>query len=208
MRSPDAQRRTASALNSSVNTRFFRLAMEHSPRDCYAFSCVHQTGSTSPAAKGRVERANQTLQDRLVKELRLRGISDRKVGNAYLPEFMADFNRRFAREPLNPHDKHRPLLSHEDLMRVFTWQEERRLTDNLTLHYKRVMCIVESSEAAESARKARVGHRIRGWFGAHRVQRRGTGGACVCQGRARDAGGHCGQQGTVWRAGRDSGEAA
>ena len=50
----------------------------------------------SPQAKGRVERANRTLQDRLVKEMRLRGIDGMEAGNAYLPEFMADFNRRFA----------------------------------------------------------------------------------------------------------------
>ena len=52
--------------------------------------------ANTPQAKGRVERANQTLQDRLVKELRLRGISDIDSGNAYLPEFREDFNRRFA----------------------------------------------------------------------------------------------------------------
>src|SRR5512138_402152 len=50
----------------------------------------------SPQAKGRVERANQTLQDRLVKEMRLKGISSIAAGNAYLPEFIADFNARFA----------------------------------------------------------------------------------------------------------------
>ena len=43
--------------------------------------------ANSPQAKGRIERANQTLQDRLVKELRLRGISDMEAGNAYLPDF-------------------------------------------------------------------------------------------------------------------------
>jgi hypothetical protein len=112
--------------------------------------------ANTPAAKGRVERANQTLQDRLVKELRLRGASTREHGNAYLPEFMADYNRRFAREPLNGHDAHRPLRAHENLARVFTWQEERRLTDNLTLHYKRVMYIVEPSATADAARGKRV----------------------------------------------------
>ena len=55
----------------------------------------------SPQAKGRVERANRTLQDRLVKEMRLRGIGGMAAGNAYLPEFMADFNRRFAVAPRN-----------------------------------------------------------------------------------------------------------
>ena len=63
----------------------------------------------SPQAKGRVERANQTLQDRLVKEMRLRGICGMAAGNAYLPEFMADFNRRFAVAPRNAEDAHREV---------------------------------------------------------------------------------------------------
>lgn len=129
--------------------------------------------ANSPAAKGRVERANQTLQDRLVKELRLGGISDREAGNAYLPEFMADYNRRFAREPLNAHDAHRPLLAHDDLMRVFSWQEERRLTTNLTLHYKRVMYVVEPGAAAEAARGKRV-LVVESEDGAVRIEYRGN----------------------------------
>ena len=64
----------------------------------------------SPQAKGRVERANRTLQDRLVKEMRLRGIDGMEAGNAYLPAFMADFNRRFAVAPRNPEDAHRAVL--------------------------------------------------------------------------------------------------
>jgi hypothetical protein len=47
-------------------------------------------------AKGRVERANKTLQDRLVKELRLAGVNTIKAGNAFLPAFVADYNARFA----------------------------------------------------------------------------------------------------------------
>ena len=48
----------------------------------------------SPAqTKGRVERANQTLQDRLVKELRLRGIDGIQSANAFLPEFITDYNQ-------------------------------------------------------------------------------------------------------------------
>ena len=88
--------------------------------------------ANTPAAKGRVERANQTLQDRLVKELRLRGISDVEAGNAFLPEFSADYNQRFAREPQSPHDAHRPLLAHECLDETFTLQEARKVSANLT----------------------------------------------------------------------------
>ena len=65
--------------------------------------------ANSPQAKGRVERANQTLQDRLVKELRLQRISTAERANAFAPEFMADFNRRFSLPPANPEDAHRPL---------------------------------------------------------------------------------------------------
>lgn len=52
--------------------------------------------ANSSQAKGRVERANRTLQDRLVKELRLAGISDIDAGNEFLPGFVARFNEKFA----------------------------------------------------------------------------------------------------------------
>jgi len=99
--------------------------------------------ANSPQAKGRVERMNKTLQDRLVKELRLRGISTTEAGNAFLPGFMADYNQRFERTPKNSHDVHRPLRSDEDLSRIFTWQEERRMSRNLVVHFKRVSYLVE-----------------------------------------------------------------
>ena len=99
--------------------------------------------ANTPQAKGRVERAHLTLQDRLVKELRLRGISTLEAGNAYLPEFRADYNERFARDPLSPHDAHRPVRDDEDLDRIFTWQEERKLSRNLTVSYKRVTYLIE-----------------------------------------------------------------
>lgn len=93
--------------------------------------------ANTPQAKGRVERTNKTLQDRLVKELRLRGISGMEAGNAFLPTFMADYNRRFGRAPRDLHDAHRPLRGDEDLDHIFSWQEDRRMSGNLTVHYKR-----------------------------------------------------------------------
>jgi len=99
--------------------------------------------ANSPQAKGRVERMNKTLQDRLVKELRLRGLSAMEAGNAFLPEFMADYNQRFGRPAKNAHDAHRPLRSDEDLSRIFTWQEERTMSRNLVVHFKRVSYLVE-----------------------------------------------------------------
>ncbi len=56
----------------------------------------------SPQAKGRIERLWATLQDRLVSELRLRGLTTVEAATAYLPEFIADFNRRFGKPPATP----------------------------------------------------------------------------------------------------------
>ena len=98
--------------------------------------------ANTPQAKGRVERMNKTLQDRLVKELRLRAISTMSDANAFLPAFIEDYNRRFAREPANPHDAHRPLQSDQDLSQIFTWQEERTMTRNLVVHFKRTTYLV------------------------------------------------------------------
>ena len=55
--------------------------------------------ANTPQAKGRIERANQTLQDRLVKELHLAGISDIDASNAFIPGFLSDYNLRFAPSP-------------------------------------------------------------------------------------------------------------
>ena len=91
----------------------------------------------SPQAKGRVERANLTLQDRLVKEMRLRGICDMEAGNAYLAEFMADFNRRFAVAPRNPMDAHREVLHDaSELDLILCEHQVRKLTKNLTIRFE------------------------------------------------------------------------
>ncbi len=113
--------------------------------------------TNTPAAKGRVERAHLTLQDRLVKELRLREINDLEAANAFAPEFMADYNRRFARAPRSEHDAHRPLQSSEDLARVFTWQETRLVSKSLTFSYKRVLYVLDPTDAAKAARRYPVG---------------------------------------------------
>jgi hypothetical protein len=113
--------------------------------------------ANTPAAKGRVERAHLTLQDRLVKELRLREISDVDAANAFAPEFIEDYNRRFARAPRSEHDAHRPLQRSEDLARVFSWQETRLVSKSLTLNYKRVLYVLDPTDAARAARGKPVG---------------------------------------------------
>jgi transposase len=95
--------------------------------------------ANSPQAKGRVERVIQTLQDRLPKEMRLRGISNRTEGNAYLPAFLQDFNARFGEAPRSDVDLHRPLTSQYDLESILTWQETRTLSKNLTLQFQKTV---------------------------------------------------------------------
>ena len=107
--------------------------------------------ANSSQAKGRVERAHKTLQDRLVKELRLAGVCTLAEGNARLPAFMADYNARFAKPPANKKDLHRPLRAGDDLEDAFAWKEQRRLSQALTLQYDKVVFIVEPSEPAKAA---------------------------------------------------------
>ena len=112
--------------------------------------------ANSSPAKGRVERAHKTLQDRLVKELRLAGAASLAQGNALLPGFIADYNVRFAKLPANSKDLHRPLRDGDDLEDAFAWKEERTLSQALTLQYDKVLFIVEPSEQAKTAIGKRV----------------------------------------------------
>lgn len=93
--------------------------------------------ANTPQAKGRVERANQTLQDRLVKELRLRNISDIESANLWLSEFVKDYNSRFASVPRENGNAHREILhSQEELNYILCYQSRRVLSKNLTFQYK------------------------------------------------------------------------
>ena len=112
--------------------------------------------ANSSPAKGRVERAHKTPQDRLVKELRLAGAASLAQGNALLPGFIADYNVRFAKLPANSKDLHRPLRDGDDLEDAFAWKEERTLSQALTLQYDKVLFIVEPSEQAKTAIGKRV----------------------------------------------------
>ena len=112
--------------------------------------------ASTPQAKGRIERANQTLQDRLVKELRLQGISDMETANSFLPEFREDYNRRFAVVPRSSHNAHRPLLKADHLELILTHQETRTLSKNLTIQFKHVIYQIQSKRPGYALRNAKV----------------------------------------------------
>ena len=106
--------------------------------------------ANSSQAKGQVERVNRTLQDRLVKELRLAGISDIAAGNAFLPEFIKRFNERFAIAPANPNDLHRPLqITANRLSDILCHREQRYVGSQLTFHYARRQIILEQTELSK-----------------------------------------------------------
>src|SRR5277367_519583 len=106
--------------------------------------------ANSSQAKGRVERANRTLQDRLVKELRLAGICDISAGNAFLLEFMSQFNERFALVPTKPENLHRPLNVKASRLRdILCHREQRHVSEQLTISYDRKQIILERNEVSE-----------------------------------------------------------
>ncbi|WP_298235635.1 ISNCY family transposase [uncultured Azohydromonas sp.] len=106
--------------------------------------------ANSSQAKGRVERAHLTLQDRLVKELRLRGICSREAANAFVPHFMADYNARFAKPPRSTFDAHRPLRSDEDLDAILTWRVQRKVSQSLTLQHDSVIYLLPDTPDTRS----------------------------------------------------------
>ncbi|NAS03978.1 ISNCY family transposase, partial [Acinetobacter haemolyticus] len=103
--------------------------------------------ANSQQAKGRVERANRTLQDRLIKEMRLKGICSIEQANAWLPCFIEQFNQKFAKMAFNPKNLHRPITeTAEELDDIFTWREPRRVTNNLTITYDKCVYLLENTE--------------------------------------------------------------
>ena len=113
--------------------------------------------ANSPQAKGRVERSNQTYQDRLVKELRLEGISEVDAANKLLTDggFDEDLNRRFAIEPREKADYHRRAEG-VDLRSIFCIEEERTLSVNWTLSYENRVYLIESGTANYSPASRKV----------------------------------------------------
>lgn len=112
--------------------------------------------ANSPQAKGRVERVNQTLQDRLVKELRLQHISTMEDANRYLPLFMEEFNKRFAVVPKNPMNMHRHLTEKDHLDEILIQKHTRILSKQLTLSYGNKIYQIQTDHPTYAMRHAPV----------------------------------------------------
>lgn len=113
--------------------------------------------ATTPQAKGRVERANQTLQDRLIKEMRLRGVCDIAGAQAFADEFIAVWNAKFARPPLTPADAHRPWTKDAAALdEALARREERTLSKALTFSCAGKVYCVKTNGPGTALRGARV----------------------------------------------------
>ena len=114
--------------------------------------CAH-----SPQAKGRVERLNQTCQDRLVKELRLAGICNMAEANIFLKtRYWDDHNKRFAILPENSTDAHRKILSEQNLDGILCHKERRKVMKNLEFQYKNIIYQIPSELSTRGLRGAYI----------------------------------------------------
>jgi hypothetical protein len=114
--------------NHDLRTQFQRAAEELHIEILFA---------NSPQAKGRVERLFRTLQDRLIKELRLAGISTVEEANVFLKTYIPKFNKQFAVAPTNTANLHIPLTTKEqdNLPAIFSRQETRTVHNDFTISH-------------------------------------------------------------------------
>lgn len=113
--------------------------------------------ATTPQAKGRVERANQTLQDRLIKEMRLRGLCDIAAAQVFADAFVEMWNAKFAKPPISDADAHRPWTKDvEALEEALARREERVLSKALTFSAGGKVYCVKTAGPGTALRGARV----------------------------------------------------
>ena len=138
----------AKEADPEAETQFSRAARE------LGIACIH---AHSPQAKGRVERANQTLQDRLIKEMRLARINDMDSANAWLPIYIKDFNKRFAVKPKEATDAHLAYSgTPADLSRTLSVQVKKTLSKHLSCQYKNQLLQVSTIGKGLGLRGAQV----------------------------------------------------
>ncbi len=101
---------------------------------------IESIQARTPQAKGRVERANKTLQDRLVKEMRLKGINNLDEANAFLPEFISDFNQQFEKPAKNKEDAHREILhTPREVDLILSRHSKRKVSNELEISYEKTI---------------------------------------------------------------------
>jgi transposase len=118
---------------------------------------IELINADSPQAKGRVERANKTLQDRLVKELRLANISDMKSANAFLETYRPKYNQKFAKIPSSPEKAFMAnTYSTQELTHILSEQEVRKVTKNLEISFENKIYQIQNQSKGRRLQQASV----------------------------------------------------
>lgn len=116
----------------------------------------------SPQAKGRVERLFRTFQDRLIKEMRLRGIKSKDEANRFLEAYLPAYNARFAVEPKSSANLHRGIPKELDLKRIFSIRVERVVRLDNTIRHEGKLYQIKEAFSQGQPKKIVVEERLDG----------------------------------------------
>jgi hypothetical protein len=105
--------------------------------------------ANSPQAKGRVERLFKTLQDRLVREMRLAGIKSVDEANEFLTTYLPKYNRQFKKEAASEADLHRQAPHSRELDRILCIKEDRTVKNDFTIAYNNSLYQIEQATRAK-----------------------------------------------------------
>lgn len=109
---------------------------------------VEVSHAHSPQAKGRIERLFRTFQDRVIKEMRLRGVKTLEEGNEFLEEYLPFYNKRFSVRPREKDDVHRALPRGMDLNAILCIKTERTLRNDFTVAHNHKLYQIEDATKA------------------------------------------------------------
>ena len=114
---------------------------------------INMITAHSPQAKGRIERAIGTLQERLVWEMRINDVCTIEEANSFLPKFFEEYNNKYAKEPSSPFDAYRPLNKNISLKHILSKKEERTVSKNLEVQYKNQIYQLTASDGMRMQRQ-------------------------------------------------------
>jgi transposase-like protein len=103
----------------------------------------------SPQAKGRVERLFRTFQDRVVKEMRLAGVTNIAEGNTFLDSYLPEFNTKYAKEAAQEADFHRPIVNKRALDTILSIKTDRSLRNDFTIAHNKKLYQIKSNIRAK-----------------------------------------------------------
>lgn len=111
--------------------------------------CVEVIHAYSPQAKGRIERLFGTFQDRVVKEMRLAGVTNKTEGNVFLDGYLPEYNRKYAKEAAQKADFHRPVVNKRALDTILSIKTDRSLRNDFTITHDKKLYQIKSNIRAK-----------------------------------------------------------